>query len=119
MIDTLAELLRFCGPLRIEIGGHTDSQGREEMNLDLSQKRADTVLTELRMRRVVTAGFTATGYGESQPIADNGNEDGREANRRIEFSLIAVATDENDQSGLESTTESGAEETDDDAAAKE
>ncbi|MBB04708.1 MAG: hypothetical protein CML03_04190 [Pseudooceanicola sp.] len=119
VIDTLAELLRFCGPLRIEIGGHTDSQGREEMNLDLSQKRADTVLTELRMRRVVTAGFTATGYGESQPIADNGNEDGREANRRIEFSLIAVATDENDQSGLESTTESGAEETDDDAAAKE
>lgn len=90
VLDDLAEILRFCGPLQIEIGGHTDSQGREEMNLDLSQQRADTVIAELRNRRVITSGFVATGYGETQPIGDNATEEGREENRRIEFSLISA-----------------------------
>lgn len=110
VLDDLAEVLRFCGPLRIEIGGHTDSQGREEMNLDLSQQRAETVLAELRNRRVVTGGFVATGYGEQQPIGDNGTEEGREENRRIEFSLVAASDDANAESDLENSEESGAEE---------
>lgn len=77
--------------MRLEIQGHTDSQGREEMNQNLSQARAQSVLNELRARRVVTSTFAAKGYGESTPIADNGTEDGREANRRIEFKLIRPA----------------------------
>ncbi|WP_136637587.1 OmpA family protein [Pseudooceanicola onchidii] len=108
VLDDLAEVLRFCGPLRIEIGGHTDSQGREEMNLDLSQQRADTVIAELRTRRVVTGGFVATGYGETQPIGDNGTEEGREENRRIEFSLISAPTEEaTGESGLENGDAAG------------
>ncbi|MCG6557592.1 OmpA family protein [Ruegeria sp. 1NDH52C] len=87
-MDRIAELLQSCGPIRLEIQGHTDSQGREEMNQQLSQARAQSVLNELRARRVLTASYAAVGYGESQPIADNGTEDGREANRRIEFRLI-------------------------------
>ncbi|MEC8666925.1 MAG: OmpA family protein [Pseudomonadota bacterium] len=94
ILDDLARVLTFCGPVALEIGGHTDSQGRESMNLDLSQQRADTVLTELRQRRVQTGRFVATGFGETQPIADNDTEEGREANRRIEFTLVASATDE-------------------------
>lgn len=90
-MDRIAGILGRCGPVRLEIQGHTDSQGREEMNQNLSQARAQSVLNELRARRVVTSTFAAKGYGESTPIADNGTEDGREANRRIEFKLIRPA----------------------------
>lgn len=87
-MDDIAEVLKACGDLRLEIQGHTDSQGREEMNLSLSQARAQSVLNELRARRVRTSTFEAKGYGEERPIQDNGTEEGREANRRIEFWLI-------------------------------
>jgi OOP family OmpA-OmpF porin len=87
-MDKIGELLKGCGELRLEIQGHTDSQGREEMNLALSQSRAQSVLNELRARRVPTSSFSAKGYGEARPIQDNETEDGREANRRIEFRLI-------------------------------
>ena len=87
-VNQIADILRECGPIRLEIQGHTDSQGREEMNQQLSQSRAQSILNELRARRVPTASFTAMGYGETQPIADNDTEEGREENRRIEFRLI-------------------------------
>ncbi len=88
IMDDIAGILRECGQIPLEIGGHTDSQGRETMNQQLSQARAQAILSELRMRRVLTGSITAVGYGESQPIADNETEEGREANRRIEFKLI-------------------------------
>ena len=88
IMDDIAEILKQCGEIRMEIGGHTDSQGREVMNQQLSQSRAQAVLNELRARRVLTAAITSKGYGETLPIADNGTEEGREANRRIEFKLI-------------------------------
>jgi OOP family OmpA-OmpF porin len=88
IMDDIAEVLRLCGDLRLRISGFTDSQGRDEMNLSLSQDRAESVLDALRMRRVPVAAFEAVGYGEANPIADNETEEGREANRRIEFSLI-------------------------------
>ncbi|MCC5974211.1 MAG: OmpA family protein, partial [Rubellimicrobium sp.] len=88
IIDDIAEVLRRCAALRLRIAGHTDSQGRTEMNLRLSQQRADSVLAALRARRVPVSGFEAVGYGPEFPIADNATEEGREANRRIEFTLI-------------------------------
>ncbi|MBN2905352.1 MAG: OmpA family protein [Rhodobacteraceae bacterium] len=92
VVDQIADVLRGCPGAEIEIGGHTDSQGREEMNQQLSQARAEAVLTALMARRVLTSNLTAKGYGESNPIADNDTEEGREANRRIEFRLIAPET---------------------------
>ena len=88
VIDEIAEILKKCPDLQMQIAGYTDSQGREEMNLQLSQDRATAVLSALRQRRVPVSSFEAIGYGEENPIADNGTEAGREANRRIEFSLI-------------------------------
>ncbi|NCO86667.1 MAG: OmpA family protein [Rhodobacterales bacterium] len=88
VIDDIADILRRCAELRLQIAGYTDSQGRDEMNLALSQQRADAVLDALRARRVPVASFSAIGYGEADPIADNETEGGREANRRIAFSLI-------------------------------
>ena len=67
---------------------YTDSQGRAEMNLGLSQSRATSILNELQRRRVLTSSYVANGYGEADPIADNETEEGREKNRRIEFRLL-------------------------------
>ena len=88
VMNRIADILKDCGEILLEIQGHTDSQGRESMNLELSQARANSVLNELIARRVLTASYEARGYGETQPIADNKTEAGREANRRIEFHLI-------------------------------
>lgn len=88
-LDQIATALKDCSEVPMEIGAHSDSQGREEMNLSLSQARADAVLNGLLARRVLVSNLRARGYGESNPIADNGTEEGREANRRIEFTLIA------------------------------
>ncbi|MFZ7092124.1 OmpA family protein [Primorskyibacter sp. 2E233] len=88
ILDELADLLKKCGDIPIEVGGHTDSQGRESMNEELSRDRAQSVLEALRTRLVPVASYSVKGYGETQPIADNGTEDGREANRRIEFKLL-------------------------------
>lgn len=88
ILDDIAEILQRCPDKRIEIAGYTDSQGSEDGNQRLSQQRADAVLDGLRVRRVPVSNFRATGYGEADPIADNDTAEGREANRRIEFSLI-------------------------------
>ena len=61
------------------------------MNLELSQSRADAVLEALQSRRIPVAEFESIGFGEARPIADNATETGREANRRIEFTLIIPA----------------------------
>lgn len=86
-LDRVAALVAECDGVPMEIGGHTDSQGGEDLNLRLSQSRAEAVLDALLARDVSTGALTARGYGESDPIADNDTEAGREANRRIEFTL--------------------------------
>lgn len=113
-IEAIANIAQQCDRVQMEIGGHTDSQGREIMNEELSQQRADAVLLALQQRRVRTRNFSAKGYGEAEPIADNGSEAGREANRRIEFKLLtdarAVATDEaSDSETTEDTTQAEGE----------
>lgn len=84
----LTDILKNCPALKLEIAGHTDAQGSTEGNLALSQARAEAVLLSLQGRGAPVAGIIAKGYGEGLPIADNGTEEGREANRRIEFTLL-------------------------------
>lgn len=114
IIDAIAEILRECPDVRLEIGGHTDSQGREEMNQQLSQQRAETILFALVSRRILTRNLTAVGFGETQPIADNDTEEGREANRRIEFRLITpegapTAAEPQEAAGITAPTQTEAE----------
>jgi OOP family OmpA-OmpF porin len=94
ILDDIAEIVQRCPDTRNEIAGNTDSQGSEGGNQRLSQQRADAVLDGLRVRRVPVANFRAVGYGEANPIADNETEAGREANRRIEFTLIVPESTE-------------------------
>ena len=90
-LEALAGAMKDCTDFRMEVGGHTDSQGREEMNLQLSQDRAQAVIRALLDRRVPVGNLSAKGYGETQPIGDNETEEGRETNRRIEFVLLDEA----------------------------
>ncbi|QDY69692.1 OmpA family protein [Qingshengfaniella alkalisoli] len=110
-VGQIATVLRKCPQVPMEISGHTDSQGREELNQQLSQARADAVLNALMARRVLVGNLSAKGYGENEPIADNDTEEGRETNRRIEFRLTPteeeVATEGDEP--LESDGEAGSE----------
>ena len=108
-VDKIAEIMRECSDVRMEIAGFTDSQGREEMNLALSQNRAQAVLSALLSRRILTSNLSAVGYGEENPIADNGTEEGREANRRIEFRLLGGVSQDSDEDANEADVASDAE----------
>ena len=87
-IKKIATVVRKCENVRMEISGHTDSQGGKEMNLNLSQLRAESVKAALLSRKVLVKKLVPIGYGETLPIADNKTEEGREMNRRIEFKLL-------------------------------
>ena len=109
VVDRIAEIIKGCAKAQIQIAGHTDSQGREEMNLGLSQARADAVLQGLIARRILTSGMVSKGFGETVPIADNGTEEGREANRRIEFTLIVPVKPLEQATALEQMTDTAVE----------
>jgi outer membrane protein OmpA-like peptidoglycan-associated protein len=91
VLDRLAALLVQHQTLTARIEGHTDSAGRDEVNLALSQERADAVKQALVERGASAQRIEAVGYGESRPIADNGTRAGRDRNRRIEVYLIEEA----------------------------
>jgi OOP family OmpA-OmpF porin len=74
--------------LRVNVGGHTDSQGSDKFNLDLSQKRANSVRDALIQSGVSQDAITSTGFGETQPIATNDTEEGRAQNRRTTFDWV-------------------------------
>ena len=79
------------------------------MNQQLSQQRATAVLDALRVRRIPVKTFEAVGYGEADPIAPNDTEDGREANRRIEFKLIVPEATAEEPTTLEAVEETPSE----------
>jgi OOP family OmpA-OmpF porin len=76
--------------LRIEVGGHTDSQGSEAFNQTLSEERAKAVLDYLlgRFPALSAAQLTSKGYGESTPVTANDTELNRAKNRRVEFRVL-------------------------------
>ncbi len=73
---------------KLEIGGHTDSQGDDSYNLELSDKRAQAVLKWLKDHKAITANLSSKGYGETEPVADNSSKTGRALNRRVEIKLL-------------------------------
>ena len=89
VMQDLATALKRCKGVKLEVAGYTDAQGSAEGNRALSQSRAEAVIAALQGLQLDVSGFVAKGYGAEAPIADNGTEAGREANRRIEFNLIA------------------------------
>ena len=85
MLEEVAMALKDHPKIKVRIEGHTDSKGRDRYNLKLSDKRAKSVRMFLLERGVAADRMVAIGYGETKPIADNSDEEGREMNRRVEF----------------------------------
>ncbi|HRD35048.1 MAG TPA: OmpA family protein [Rhodocyclaceae bacterium] len=85
MLDRIAIAIEDPPSTEITILGHTDSLGSETFNLQLSIKRAEAVMEYLRKRGLPLTRMNADGHGESEPIADNGDEPGRALNRRVEI----------------------------------
>ncbi|WP_410217734.1 OmpA family protein [Paracoccus sp. (in: a-proteobacteria)] len=85
----MAEAMTDCAEFPIEAGGHTDAQGSQGFNADLSRGRAQAIVAAMQQAGITVTNMTARGYGESQPVATNETDEGREANRRIEFRLLS------------------------------
>ncbi|MCA8879984.1 MAG: OmpA family protein [Rhodobacteraceae bacterium] len=109
IVERIATVLGDCAGVPLEISGHTDSQGSDESNLDLSLGRAEAVVAALVSDGIPADSLTAVGYGESRPIGDNGTEDGREENRRIEFSLHDAGATPDFAEDSEAATEPGSQ----------
>jgi outer membrane protein OmpA-like peptidoglycan-associated protein len=84
MIDELYRGLAGESTRNVVIEGHTSSEGTDDYNLKLSERRAQAVVADLVKRGIAPARIAATGLGESRPIATNNDENGRSLNRRVE-----------------------------------
>ncbi|MBN1551073.1 OmpA family protein [bacterium] len=90
-LEHIITLLKENPDLKLEVQGHTDDQGSDEYNRDLSQRRAETVRNFLLLFGVPEQSLVAKGYGESAPVAPNDTEENRAKNRRVE--LVKLDTD--------------------------
>ena len=87
----LAEFLRTTPGARIEVGGHTDTMGSGEVNRELSEERARVVRQHLVEKGGIEGGrIEVRGYGSSKPVASNTTEEGRQRNRRVEFTILTT-----------------------------
>lgn len=91
--ESLQELVDIMerSQIIIELGGHTDSIGTDENNLELSQGRVNTVRQYLVDQGISESRITAVGYGETLPIVSNKTNEGRQKNRRVEVKITEIA----------------------------
>lgn len=87
-LNRVIKFLKDNSTVQIEIGGHTDNVGDNAYNQKLSEERANAVRKFLIERGVRENQVTAKGYGETKPVADNNTEEGKQQNRRVEFTIL-------------------------------
>ena len=90
VLNSVGKVLEEFDQTVVEVAGHTDSTGTEDYNQGLSERRASSVATYLQGRGVIEARLMPVGMGELRPVADNGSADGRQANRRVEITMVPV-----------------------------
>ena len=86
-IDRIANVLYQYQQTVIRVEGHTDAKGAEEYNVNLSQRRADSVKDLLIQRGLSSDRVETKAFGESMPVATNDTESGRQRNRRVEIKV--------------------------------
>lgn len=86
-LDRIYKFLTSNPNIKIEISAYTDSKGSDEYNLNLSQKRAQSVVNYLIGKGIDADRLIAKGYGKANPVADNSTEEGRALNRRVEMKI--------------------------------
>jgi outer membrane protein OmpA-like peptidoglycan-associated protein len=87
-LDRLEKVLIENPTIKVEISGHTDDVGGDDYNLNLSEQRAQSVVSHLQAKGIDASRMIAKGYGETQPLATNETPEGRQENRRTEFKII-------------------------------
>jgi outer membrane protein OmpA-like peptidoglycan-associated protein len=85
VVDQVVEMLRGGAELKLAVEGHTDNVGSPASNKALSESRAKAVVAALVAKGIDAARLAAVGWGQDRPVADNGTEDGRAKNRRVEL----------------------------------
>ena len=84
-LQPAANMMAADKTLKLEVQGHTDNVGNDAYNQTLSEARAKAVATWLTQHGVAADRLTAKGYGKTKPVADNGSDEGRAKNRRVEI----------------------------------
>jgi outer membrane protein OmpA-like peptidoglycan-associated protein len=89
-LNRIVELLEEQASIKVEISGHTDNVGTEEYNINLSKNRAQKVTDYLTQKGIARERITTTSYGETRPAATNDTKEGRQKNRRVEFTILTM-----------------------------
>jgi outer membrane protein OmpA-like peptidoglycan-associated protein len=89
VLGSVTKVLTKYNQTTVDVAGHTDSDGADDYNLALSQRRANSVASYLVQQGIQPGRLMVTGYGESQPIASNATADGKQQNRRVEIQIQA------------------------------
>ena len=87
-LNRVVQLLNENPSISIEMSAHTDSRGSDEYNFKLSDNRARSVMEYIILKGISTDRITSKGYGETIPVSTNETDDGRQLNRRVEFTII-------------------------------
>jgi outer membrane protein OmpA-like peptidoglycan-associated protein len=87
VLDAVADVLKEYNKTSITVAGFTDSVGKDDANLKLSQDRASSVAAYLQGRGVDSGRLSTVGYGKANPVGDNATEAGRAQNRRVEVTI--------------------------------
>ena len=90
VLNSVGKVLNEFNKTVVEVAGHTDSTGSDAYNQGLSERRAASVANYLRGRGIMADRMITVGMGESRPIADNSTEVGRQANRRVEITMVPL-----------------------------
>lgn len=93
-LNQVASVLSEYPKTYIDIYGHTDSDGSDAYNQGLSERRASAVQSYLASHGVQSVRMAAKGFGETQPIASNGDSVGKAQNRRVEIKIVPVTQDD-------------------------
>lgn len=88
-LDRLVDFLKKNATIRIALAGHTDNVGADADNMKLSQDRINSVQTYVVAKGIPASRLTAKGFGETTPVASNETDDGRQQNRRVEFTIVS------------------------------
>lgn len=88
-LNKIINIFKEYPDTNIGIYGYTDSKGADQYNLNLSDKRAQSVASYMTAHGISSSRLTTKGFGKSDPIGDNNTDAGRALNRRVEFSIIA------------------------------
>jgi len=92
VLNSVGKVLAEFEQTVVEVAGHTDSTGSNAYNQGLSERRANSVSAYLASQGVIGQRLITLGIGETRPVADNGSTTGRQANRRVEITMVPVTT---------------------------